>query len=314
MQIAQHLLWPASTHARACLVAGLLAGLLFPALAARMVPWLPHMVAVLLAVTALRVGHRAAKGAMHDLWLGLACAVALQLALPLIAFALLWAADLHRTPAALAILLTTAAPAITGSVNLALLLRLDAGRMMQILILGTALFPLTILPILFLMPQLGTMADVVAAGVRVLGVILGSAAVGFALRAWRFPDPTPDQIRALDGLSVIAFSVIAVGLMAALTPALLADPWTTLGWALLAFFICYALQLLTLITLRRTVLHPTAGVLALGAGNRNIAIFLVALPPEVMAPLMIFVGCWQLPMYLTPLVLPRLYTWALHHD
>lgn len=311
----QKLLWLASTHARTCLVVGLLAGLLFPTLAAGMGPWLPHMVAVLLAVTALRVGHRTAVGAVQDLWLGLACAVALQLVVPLSLFALLWAAGLHETPFALAILLTSAAPAITGSVNLALLLRLDAGRMMQILIIGTAIFPLTILPILFVLPQLGSITDVIAAGLRLLLVILASATAGFSLRAWRLPDPTPDQTRALDGLSVIAFSVIAVGLMAALTPALLSDLWTTLGWAVLAFTLCYALQMLTLITLRRTTtLRATAGVLALGAGNRNIAIFLVALPPEIMAPLMIFVGCWQLPMYLTPLLLPRLYAWALRDD
>ena len=57
-----------------------------------------------------------------------------------------------------------------------------------------------------------------------------------------------------------------------------------------------------------------AGPMAIGAGNRNIALFLVALPAEVMAPLMIFVGCWQLPMYLTPMLLRRLYMPEERHD
>ena len=35
---------------------------------------------------------------------------------------------------------------------------------------------------------------------------------------------------------------------------------------------------------------------------------------EVITPLMIFIGCWQLPMYLTPMLLPRLYRWALHDE
>ena len=306
-----YLLALASTHARACLIAGLAGGVLFPKTAALMVPWLPHMVAVLLTVTALRVGHRAALGAMRDLWLGLACVVALQLVLPLIFFGLLFALDLHTTSAALAILLTAAAPAITGSVNLALLLRLDAGRMMQLLVLGTAVFPLTILPLLMLLPQLGSTIDVVQAALWLLIVILLSAAAGFGLRARLFPDPNPAQTQTLDGLSVLAFSIIAVGLMAALTPALLSDPWLTLRWALLAFGICYGLQLLALTALRHTRVKGIAGLLAISAGNRNIAIFLVALPPDVMAPLMIFVGCWQLPMYLTPILLPRLYAWAL---
>lgn len=59
--------------------------------------------------------------------------------------------------------------------------------------------------------------------------------------------------------------------------------------------------------LRGTGLRAVAGPLAIGAGNRNIALFLVALAPETLAPLLVFIGCWQLPMYLTPILLPRLY-------
>ncbi|MFC3119033.1 hypothetical protein ACFOHS_15800 [Jhaorihella thermophila] len=43
------------------------------------------------------------------------------------------------------------------------------------------------------------------------------------------------------------------------------------------------------------------------AGNRNIALFLVALPPQVTDPLLVFIGCYQIPMYLTPILLGRLY-------
>ena len=46
---------------------------------------------------------------------------------------------------------------------------------------------------------------------------------------------------------------------------------------------------------------------AIQAGNRNIALFLVALPPEVTDPILIFIGCYQIPMYLTPMVMARLY-------
>ncbi|MGJ8616562.1 MAG: hypothetical protein ACSHWS_06945, partial [Sulfitobacter sp.] len=103
-------------------------------------------------------------------------------------------------------------------------------------------------------------------------------------------------------------------LMAALNPALRSDPWAVAQWAFLAFAISYVLQALTLLALRRTALRPVAGPLAIGAGNRNIALFLVALPTDVLAPLMVFIGCWQLPMYLTPILLPRLYAKALYND
>jgi hypothetical protein len=308
------LLWLASTHARTCLILGLVAGLSLPRLAASLVPWLPHMVAILLTVTALRIGHRAAMGAARDLRWGLSAVVVLQLLIPLALLGVLTLAGLNDTPAALAIVLTSAAPAITGSVNLALLMRLDAGRMMQVLVLGTATFPLTVLPLLAVMPQLGQPAQVILTALNLLLVIVLATGLGFALRNRLFPQPSEGQIKALDGLSVLAFSFIVVGLMAALTPALLNDPWLVAKWALLAFAISYLMQLLTLLALRRSSLKSVAGPLAIGAGNRNIAIFLVALPAEVLAPLMVFIGCWQLPMYLTPMLLPRLYNWALQSD
>ena len=310
----RRLLWLASTHARLVLVIGLAAGLLLPNLAALMVPWLPHLVAILLTTTALRIGYKAARVGRRDLRWGLASVLVLQMALPLFLFALLFGLGLHGTTAALAILLTASAPAITGSVNLALMMRLDGARMMQVLVLGTALFPLTVLPILWLLPQLGPASDVIIAALRVLAVILLAAGTGFALRAWLFPAPTEGQIKALDGLSVLAFAIIVIGLMAALTPALQSNPWAVLQWGLLAFAISYGLQALTLLALRGRGLRDVAGLMALGAGNRNIAIFLVALPAEVIAPLMIFIGCWQLPMYLTPMLMPRLYRWALNDD
>ncbi|MEM7521617.1 MAG: hypothetical protein AAF307_11325 [Pseudomonadota bacterium] len=308
------LLQLASRQARVCLMLGLAGGVLLPGLAAILVDWLPQMVAVLLTVTALRIGHAAVLGALGDLRWGLAAVVTLQVGLPLTVLALMAAFGLGQTPAALAAVLACAAPAITGSVNLALILRLDAGRMMQLLVLGTALFPLTVLPVLAALPQLGAPADVAVAALRLLGVILGATALGFAIRAVVFPHPSAEQIKSLDGLSVLAFAFIVIGLMAALNPALRQAPGEVALWAALAFVIGYGLQAVTLLSLRRGNLKDMAGVFALGAGNRNIAIFLVALPPEVLAPLMVFIGCWQLPMYLTPVLLPRLYRWALKDE
>ena len=42
-------------------------------------------------------------------------------------------------------------------------------------------------------------------------------------------------------------------------------------------------------------------------GNRNIALFLAALPVGVTEPLLLFIACYQIPMYLTPLIGKPLY-------
>lgn len=297
----------ASVRARHCLVLGLLAGLFLPQVAAAMAPWLPQMVAALLVVTALRIGHRAALGALGDLGRTVLWVLGLQLALPLVLFGVLAACGQGGSTAALVIVLVTAAPALSGSPNLALMLGLDGGKMMQILILGTAAFPVTVLPVLLLMPQLGTAAAVLAAAGQLLAVIAVSAGVGFALRARFFPAPTAGQLQWLDGLSVLAFSGIVVGLMAALAPALAQDPAAVAGWMALAFGLCYGLQFAVQFALRPGPMAHMSGPIALAAGNRNIALFLVALPPEALTPIMVFVACWQVPMYLTPLILKPLY-------
>ena len=312
--MVKRFLWLVSTHARACLILGLAGGLLLPDLAAAMTPWLPQMVALLLVTTALRIGLRAAVGATRDLRWGLGAVAVLQMLLPLTLLGVLTLAGLQDTPAALAIVLAASAPALTGSVNLALMMGMDGGRMMQMLVLGTAGFPLTVLPVLWFLPQLGPPADVITAALKLFVVIVLATGTGFTLRRLLFPQPTEGQVKALDGLSVLAFSIIVIGLMSALNPALRGDPAAVARWMLLAFAISYLLQFLTLLALRHTPLRAVAGPLAIGAGNRNIAIFLVALPPDILAPLMIFIGCWQLPMYLTPMLLPRLYQWALTHD
>jgi hypothetical protein len=46
---------------------------------------------------------------------------------------------------------------------------------------------------------------------------------------------------------------------------------------------------------------------AIIAGNRNVALFLAALPAAQTEPLLLFIGCYQIPMYLTPLLFGRLY-------
>ncbi|MEH6829407.1 MAG: hypothetical protein V7661_01080 [Sulfitobacter sp.] len=306
-----HLLHFISTHSRACLMAGLATGLLLPTLANAMAPWLPAMVAALLTVTALRIGHNAVRGAAQDLRWGLGAVAVLQLGVPLACLSVLSLLGLAGTPAALAIVLATSAPAISGSTNLALLLGLDAGRMMQIMVLGTAAFPLTVLPVLLLAPQIGVLVDVMTSAGLVLLVIFAATGIGFFLRATFYPAPTPAQIRTLDGASVLAFCIIVIALMAPLNAAIRHAPAQVALWALLAFTISYGLQAATLVALRHTALRSVAGPLAIGAGNRNIALFLVALPPETVAPLLIFIGCWQLPMYLTPILLPPLYRKAL---
>lgn len=115
-----------------------------------------------------------------------------------------------------------------------------------------------------------------------------------------------DQHRgALDGASAILLGVVVIGLMSAAGPALWSQPSVFASWLAFAFVLNLGLQILSakLMPVEDETERPGT---ALVAGNRNIGLFLVALPAETIDPLLIFIGVYQVPMYLTPILMKRL--------
>lgn len=290
----------AARHGRLCLVLGLVAGLTLPALAREIRNWLPQLVGLLLFLSALRIGPRAALGGLSDLRHTAFLVVVYQLGLPLVALGLALAAGVAEYPLTLALILMLSAPSISGSPNFTALMGHDPAPPMRLLILGTAVFPLTVLPVLWYMPGLGNAAEVATAAARLFAVIAVAVGLGFAIRMAIGPTLGGDRTQSLDGISAIALAVLVVGLMSALGPAIRTDPLGVLFWLAVATTANLGLQVAAF----SLGLKPGVSLIA---GNRNIALFLVALPATTTDPLLIFIGCYQIPMYLTPIVMNRLY-------
>jgi hypothetical protein len=296
----------AARHGRAGLVLGLLAGLLLPGLAAALQPWLPQMVAGLLFLNAYRIGLRKAAGGLAD-GIGTLKAIALlQVALPLLALGIAALFGVAQTPAAVALILMLSAPSVTGSPNITALMGHAPEPAFRLLITGTALMPLTVIPVFLLAPGLGDLGEVLRAAGRLIGAIGLTVAAAFLLRRLTLPQMREDQARAIDGLTVIALAVILVGLMAALGPALRMDPLLVLQWLCFALIANLGLQVLVFTVLRRRAASGAVPV-SVVAGNRNFALFLIALPAATTDPLLIFLGCYQIPMYLTAILMKPLY-------
>jgi hypothetical protein len=297
----------AGRYARWLLVAGLVLGVSAPGLAAALKPWLGELVAATLFIAALRIGPRQALGAVRDLPMTLGLVLAFQLAMPLLALGALGAAGWLATPLAVAVALMLSASPIAGSPSLTVLVGHDPAPALRLVVLGTLLLPLTVLPVLWLMPVLGTAGEVLAASARLLAVIALAVGGAFALRAAALPDPAAETIEALDGLAALVLMAVIVGLMSAFGPALRDSPGALLGWLGVAAALNLGLQAATKTLLARR--RDLAGTVAYAiiAGNRNIALFLVALPAEVTDPVLVFIAAYQLPMYLTPVLLRGFY-------
>lgn len=287
-------------HGRWSLIAGLLGGLTLPDVALAIRPWLPHLIAVLLCVSAFRIGPRATLGSCLDLSRGVGRVLTYQLAAPLLALAVLHIQGWADTLPGIALVLILAAPSISGAPNFTAMMGHDPTRAMRLLLLGTALFPLTVFPVLLALPSIPTVGEVLMSAGRLLAVIGVAVSVGFALRRDR--QLGQEGRDACDGLAALLLAVIVVGLMSAMRPALANDRGSLLVWLTFVFAVNFGLQ-----TVVFSFDHDRDVGGSVVAGNRNIALFLVALPTELTDELLLFIGCYQIPMYLTPILMRPLY-------
>ena len=282
---------------------GLLAGLLLPDLALSLRPWLPELIALLIFVSAFRIGSRAALGSVSELPRTLGLIAVYQLVLPLAALGALAALGLASTPVALALVLMMSAPSVTGSPNFAILMGRDPAPALRLLILGTALFPLTSLPILIFHPLLSDVS-VLAAATRLLITIAVATSVAFFVRGLLAPELSDTARDATDGASAILLAIVVIGLMSAIGPTLSTAPKEVGYWLFVVLCANLGLQIAAFAVFRN---RPGATARSIVAGNRNIALYLIALPPEVSSNLLVFIGCYQVPMYLTPILMAPLY-------
>jgi ACR3 family arsenite transporter len=305
----------AAKHGRAILILGLVAGVLFPGLALQLKPWIGILVAFMLFLAALRVGPRDAFGAVAQLRSSLAMVLVLQIVFPVLTILAFGVFGL-RGGIATGLILMMAAPPISGAPNLTLMTGNDPAPALRQLLTGTALLALTVIPVFWLAPDLGSARDILGAASRLLAVIASAGAAGFLVRAWLIKSPSREAFRAFDGLSALTMAVMVVGLMSAVGPAMRSNPSALLIALAAAFAGNFGQQILMLAALRGRAPEQLIAPAGISAGNRNIALFLTALPASVTDPVLLFIGCYQIPMYLTPVLLGRLYrsTSSIMHD
>jgi ACR3 family arsenite transporter len=286
------------------LVAGLVVGLAAPGLAQKMRPAVEPMVVALLFLAVLRMGPEVLRVGRVGLSQALLLAGLLQLALPLGVALLLLAAGLLEHPLALATILILAAAPITGAAHFAVMAGGDPALALRQTIIGTAVLPLTVLPIWVLIPTFGSAAEVVGAVLGLLAIIICAAGVALALRQWEIVPGTLAAMRIIDAIAALMFGVVVIGMLGTAGATLHTQPAEFAAVMMLACILCFGLQGAT--RLHRNAPTSTRPALAVVAGNRNAALFLSVLPVAVADDVLLLIGCYQVPMYLTPLVLPWL--------
>lgn len=292
-------------HGQWVLPLGLLAGMLLPQAAGPLRSLIPVFIAILLFLAVLRILPRAGEletpsstsSGARLLWRVLLA----QLLLPLSLFGVL---SLLQAPMVviLAATLVAAAPPISGSPNLVLLLRGDGSLALRWLILATVLLPLSCMPVLHLLQPGQSITTMLMPSLKLLLLIGSAVLLGVLVSAACRRHAVSLNSEAIDGMAALALALMVVGLMSALHDPL--NGWAdTLAMLLLAFAINVGLQWLGLLVARASG-RDVADCVCTGvvSGNRNIALFLAVLPAVQMESLLLFIACYQIPMYLTPLI------------
>ncbi len=292
-------------HARPVLAGGIFAGLLVPDLAALLRPLMEAAVVASLTLSMLRIdgaamaayGRRPARAGAALGWI--------LLGAPAVTLA---AVNILGVPAGLAVALVfaAAAPPVTAAPAFALLLGLDAALALVVLVLGTALLPLTLGPVAFWLLDLELTVGLGPFLLRI-AVFIGLPFLVSALARRVAGRPRLDaRAVEINGAIVLALVVFAIAIMDGVTARLLGDPWTVALFAAAAFALNIALQALGT-ALFFWMGRRQALTMGLASGYRNMAMMLVLTAGIAGPDMALYVAMAQLPMYLLPMLSNPLY-------
>lgn len=290
------------------LAVGVLAGLLLPQLAHALRPLLAPAVAGLLFCAMLRVDFGAFLGHVTRPYLVLAVVCWLLVVTPAVATPLLGALPM---PAGLrvALVLMTVAPPIISSPAFALLVGLDAPLLLAVTLICVLLAPFSMAMAPVVLPGIGFPVDAGTLFVR-LAVLIGGCLASAAVT--RRALGTPRLLRwsvALDLVVVALLLLFAVAIMDGVTARLLRDPWHVALFTTVSFVANLALQAASALVFHRTGWRRALSV-GFAGGNRSMGLWLAVLPASASPDIMLYFAVGQLPMYVLPALLARLYARA----
>lgn len=295
-------------HATKFLFGGVLVGLALPPLAALLRPGLVVFLLLPLTMALMRLDWSAFHAYARRPLLVLPMVVFLLLACPLLVFAALEPLGLPR-PLMEAIVLMAAAPPITGTVAISLILGLDAALAVIVMVIATALVPFTLPPLALMLLNIEIQMSLAEFMGR-LALMVGVAFGGALLVRWRVkPEWLRDNSRLIDGCSVVALVLFAIAIMDGVAAKLMAQPGYVILATVSAFIANLLLQALGYVAGRHIFRlgQPAALTLGILTGNCNMGLVMVSLADRAVFDMVVFFAMGQLPMYMLPGLLQPVY-------
>ncbi|MCW5747633.1 MAG: hypothetical protein KIT36_15710 [Alphaproteobacteria bacterium] len=304
LSLVDRLLLLLSRRATLFLPWSLALGLAFQDLAASLKPLVTPLVVALLGIAMARIDWPAFRAVLRRPWVPMATLLVGMVLVPVLATPVL--RQLPIAPGlALALALMACLPPLTSMPAVAGFLGLDRAVSLFVMLVGTALMPLTVPPLALLLFGLDLKIGVLQFMLRLAGLVLSGVALAVLLRRGvlaRAPHAAP----RIDGAAVVILMVFAIPIMDGVLARILNEPWRTGGFVLWGFVATFAYVAIATLLFWPfgTRLACTAGY---GAGSRNNALLLAVLPATVDPDYFLFIAAIQFPIYLTPTLLQPVY-------
>jgi hypothetical protein len=282
-------------------------GIAVPWVGALLKPYVGEAVFVLLCLSFMRVDAEALRGYLRRPGLVIAATAWTSIAVPVLTGigCLATEVDVKSPDLHLALMLQAIASPMMAAPALAALMGLDATLVLASLVASTALIPFTaaFFAELFVGPALTV--SPMTLGLKLAGLLAGSALVGFALRKVFGVAAIVRQNVRINGFSVLVLFVFVGGLMESVARNFYAEPLFSLGVLSLAIFMFMVVLVVT------TLLFMYAGAkraVALGfmASQRNTGLMIAAVGGALPELAWLYFGVAQLPIYLSPQLLSPL--------
>jgi hypothetical protein len=292
------------TRAVAALVA---IGIAIPPIGALLKPFVTEAVFVLLCIAFLRMDTRAFSAYLKRTAIVLAATAWTSLVIPTFFGVSCLAFSLKdQSPELfLGFMLQGIASPMMAAPALAALMGLDATLVLVTLVTSTALIPFTapLFANVFVGPVLTITPPTL--GIKLFAIIAGSALVGLIVRRIAGFASIERQKERIDGFNILVLFVFVAAVMESVVARFLAAPMITIGLAVLAFLIFFAMLCLT------TLLFTFAGrdlALALGfmTSQRNMGLMLAATSGALPDLTWLYFALSQFPIYLSPNLLQPL--------
>ncbi len=288
----------------ALLALSIFIGIVYPPVSALFKPFLLPIIFLLFLTAVLQVSFRdAAQVAFKDraVWFVLCWQLVL---LPLIFYFFLkpfLSQQLH-----LFAVVSMCTASITATTALCRLFNLNSALSLVVGLAGAVLMPLPLYIFLKLMTGAEVSIDLYSYGLRILVFILLPILCAWLIRKVISIEADQELQRIMPSVSLVLLVFFGLSVMDGVGVMLLNDTSRLLSYLLLAFGTSISVQLITVVALYFLgARNATTG--ALLCAYRNMGIVAAIAGPSLGKDFYIYLGVWQLPMYVLPLVMRRFY-------